>query len=58
MPTCIVCGTDVDVESPQETDFQETEFAPATMEYEGETYYFCSSEHETEFENDPEQYAE
>ncbi|WP_458206994.1 YHS domain-containing protein [Haladaptatus sp. NG-SE-30] len=58
MATCIVCGSDLDAESPNETDYQDTEFAPATADYGGETYYFCSSEHEAEFESNPEQYAE
>ena len=57
MTTCTVCGSDLGSESPQETDYQETEFAPATTEYEGETYHFCSSEHEQTFEENPEKYV-
>ncbi|RBI58836.1 YHS domain-containing protein [halophilic archaeon] len=58
MPTCPVCGMEVDRTNPAETDYQDEEYAPATMEYEGETYYFCSTEHEEEFQNGPEKYVE
>ncbi|MBD3234990.1 MAG: YHS domain-containing protein [candidate division Zixibacteria bacterium] len=43
----IVCGMDVEI----------TEETPR-MEYEGETYYFCSEYCKEQFEEDPEKYAE
>lgn len=58
MPTCPVCGMEVDRTNPAETDYQDEEFAPATIDYEGETYYFCSTEHEETFQEHPGEYAE
>ena len=57
MPTCPVCGKDVDVSTPDETDYREESFARAQVEYDGETYAFCSEEHKEAFEGDPEEYA-
>jgi Cu+-exporting ATPase len=41
-----VCGMDVDEAQP-----------PATTEFEGRTYYFCSDSCREEFEANPERYA-
>ena len=41
-----VCGMTVDEES-----------APASSEYEGKTYYFCSQDCKEEFDSDPASYA-
>lgn len=48
---------DVDETAPEETDYREGSFAPATIEYEGETYAFCSEEHREAFEDDPGAYV-
>jgi Cu+-exporting ATPase len=45
MATDPVCGMEV-----EEAD------APATSEYQGRTYYFCSVDCKEEFEQDPESY--
>ncbi|MFC7081574.1 YHS domain-containing protein [Halorussus caseinilyticus] len=42
---------------PEETDYRDEEFAVAQVEYEGETYVFCSEEHRDTFEATPEKYA-
>ncbi len=42
-----VCGMEI-----------EPEDAVATIEYEGETYHFCSESCEEEFKENPEDYAE
>lgn len=42
-----VCGMTVD-----------TETAPATSEYKGQTYYFCAPGCKKQFERDPERYVE
>ncbi|WP_132058096.1 YHS domain-containing protein [Halorussus amylolyticus] len=57
MPECPVCGMDVDATSPEETDYREESYAPATVEYEGELYAFCGEEHRAAFEENPEQYV-
>lgn len=41
-----VCGMNIDVED-----------AAATAEHDGNTYYFCSQECKTEFEENPEDYT-
>lgn len=41
-----VCGMEVDERR-----------APATAEYEGQTYYFCCSHCKAEFERNPEEYV-
>ncbi len=41
-----VCGMEVDVEN-----------APASTEYNGQTYYFCSEECKEDFERNPERYS-
>ena len=57
MAQCAVCGADVEKSNPGETDYRDEEFAAAQVEYEGETYQFCSEEHRRAFEDDPEAYA-
>lgn len=57
MPECAVCGADIEKASPEETDYREESFAQAQVEYEGETYAFCSEEHRREFEENPEKYV-
>ncbi|WP_137286385.1 YHS domain-containing protein [Halorussus salinisoli] len=57
MAQCAVCGADIDRGSLEETDYRDEEFAVAQVEYEGETYVFCSAEHRDTFEEDPEEYA-
>jgi YHS domain-containing protein len=57
MTQCTVCGADVEKSSPEETDYRDEEFAVAQVEYEGETYQFCSEEHRDAFVENPEQYA-
>jgi len=57
MVQCAVCGADVEAANPEETDYRDEEFAVAQVEYEGETYAFCSEEHRREFEENPEEYA-
>jgi YHS domain-containing protein len=42
----IVCGMEVDPAS-----------APATSEYQGRTYYFCSSACKQAFDDEPEKYV-
>ncbi|WP_135854910.1 YHS domain-containing protein [Halorussus salinus] len=57
MAQCAVCGADVEKTSPEETDYRDEQFAVAQVEYEGETYRFCSEEHRETFEKAPEEYA-
>ena len=57
MAQCAVCGADVNRSNPAETDYCDEEFAVAQVEYEGETYGFCSEEHRRTFEERPEEYA-
>ncbi|WP_276280490.1 YHS domain-containing protein [Halorussus caseinilyticus] len=57
MAQCAVCGADVETDSLEETDYRDEEFAVAQVEYEGETYVFCSEEHRDTFEATPEKYA-
>jgi YHS domain-containing protein len=57
MAECPVCGADVDKSSPEETDYRDDQFAVAQVEYEGETYQFCSEEHREAFEGDPAEYT-
>ncbi|WP_276299882.1 YHS domain-containing protein [Halorussus lipolyticus] len=57
MAQCTVCSADVEASNPEETDYRDDEFAIAQVEYEGETYVFCSEEHRREFEDDPDEYA-
>ncbi len=42
----LVCGMEVD-----------TETAPATATYQGQTYYFCASGCKAEFERNPQKYV-
>ncbi|WP_135806155.1 YHS domain-containing protein [Halorussus marinus] len=58
MPTCPVCGMDVDVTAPEETDYREESYAPATAEYDGESYAFCSEAHREAFAENPEEYVD
>jgi len=58
MATCPVCGTDVDETAPEETDYREESYAPATLEYGGETYAFCSESHRETFAENPEEYVD
>lgn len=57
MATCPVCGRDVEVENPAETDYGDQTFAPARAEYDDETYYFCSDGCKHRFEDAPGEYA-
>ncbi|PSP54957.1 YHS domain-containing protein [Halobacteriales archaeon QS_1_67_19] len=57
MARCPVCEADIDRSSPEETDYREASFAETQVEYEGETYTFCSEEHRREFEENPEEYV-
>jgi YHS domain-containing protein len=57
MVQCAVCGADVEAASPEESDYRDEEFAVAQVEYEDETYAFCSEEHRREFEDNPGEYA-
>lgn len=57
MATCPVCDRDVEAQNPSETDYGNSEFAPAQVEYEGETYRFCSEDCKQRFESDPGEYA-
>ncbi|WP_128477183.1 YHS domain-containing protein [Halorussus pelagicus] len=57
MARCAVCGADVEKTNPEETDYREEEYAVAQVEYEGETYAFCSEEHRDAFTENPAEYA-
>ena len=57
METCPVCGRDVEVNNPSETDYEDETFAPAQADYEGETYHFCSEDCKDRFETSPDEYA-
>jgi YHS domain-containing protein len=58
MAECPVCGSDVEENNPDETDYREKTFGGPQVEYEGETYVFCCEEHREAFEENPEEYVD
>lgn len=58
MPTCPVCGVDIEVENPSpDAGYGSESYPEAQTEYQDEMYQFCCSEHKAEFESDPEEYS-
>ena len=58
MPTCPVCGVDIEEEHPSPDEGYGGESYPeAQTEHQGEMYQFCCSEHKEEFESSPGEYS-
>lgn len=58
MTTCATCGDEIGESEPTpEEGYGEESYAPAQIEYEGELYRFCCSEHKEAFAEEPNRYV-